>query len=67
MGIADRSDVIKMIDKCTDCGATLEVPHDSEVGEIVECPDCGLDFILVEIDGQLGLKELAIEGEDWGE
>ena len=56
-----------MIDTCTDCGATLEVPLDSEVGEIVECPDCGLDFILFEMDGQIGLKELAIEGEDWGE
>jgi len=56
-----------MMDTCTDCGATLEVPLDSEVGEIVECPDCGLDFILFEMDGQTGLKELAIEGEDWGE
>ena len=56
-----------MIDVCTDCGASIEIPIDVEVGEIVECPDCGLDFVVIELDGKIGLKELTIEGEDWGE
>ena len=53
---------------CTDCGGELEVPNDSEAGEIIECPDCGLDYVIVEDEsGQLSLKELTLEGEDWGE
>ena len=53
---------------CTDCGGEIEVPDDSEAGEIIECPDCGLDYVIVEDEsGQLSLKELTLEGEDWGE
>ena len=33
-----------------------------------KCPDCGLDYVVVEDEsGMLQLKELTIEGEDWGE
>ncbi len=53
---------------CTDCGAVIEVPEDAEVGEIIECPDCGLEYVVAETDdGLLTLKELALKGEDWGE
>jgi len=53
---------------CTDCGAELIVPSDSIAGEIIRCPDCGLDYVLIENEtGLLTLKELIIEGEDWGE
>ena len=63
----DQGDVTKMNEPCTDCGAEIEIPEDFDIGEIIECPDCGLDFVLAEVDGQICLKELAIEGEDWGE
>jgi alpha-aminoadipate carrier protein LysW len=53
---------------CTDCGGMIDIPEDVLIGEIISCPDCGLDYV-VEADesGLLILKELTIEGEDWGE
>lgn len=54
--------------KCVDCGAVIEIPPDLIKGEIISCPDCGLDFVTVESEsGLLGIQELMIEGEDWGE
>jgi alpha-aminoadipate carrier protein LysW len=51
-----------------DCGADLDVPTDSLKGEIIGCPDCGLDYVIeVDESGSRQLKELLIEGEDWGE
>ena len=53
--------------QCPDCGATVPIPDDTTNGEIVTCPCCGLEFeVKIEIDG-CSLKELTIEGEDWGE
>ena len=55
--------------RCIDCGAEIEMKNDAINGEIISCQDCGMDYV-VEMDGtgsQLLLKELAIEGEDWGE
>jgi alpha-aminoadipate carrier protein LysW len=52
---------------CPDCGGEMEVPDDTENGEIISCPSCGLELeIKVEIDG-FSFHELTIEGEDWGE
>lgn len=57
-----------MNENCIDCGADLEVSDDVLQGEIIGCPDCGLDYFLDEgEDGTKHLKELLIEGEDWGE
>ena len=57
-----------MTDACMDCGADLDVPNDSLTGEIIGCPDCGLDYVIEEDDsGNKQLTELLIEGEDWGE
>jgi lysine biosynthesis protein LysW len=53
---------------CVDCGGFIELPDDCVPDEIVGCPDCGLDYVVVEEEsGLLLLKELTIEGEDWGE
>ncbi len=53
---------------CMDCGAALDIPPDSLLGEIIGCPDCGLDYVIeVDDSGSKQLKELLIEGEDWGE
>jgi len=53
---------------CVDCGAGIEIPEDVIQGEIISCPDCGLDFVIVKDEsGLLSLQELMIEGEDWGE
>ena len=53
---------------CIDCGGALELPEDTLKGEIISCPDCGVDYVLVEDNsGLLSLQILTIEGEDWGE
>ena len=54
--------------KCPDCDAELNVPADTEEGEILSCPGCGLELEVKEIKGGcVDLQELTIEGEDWGE
>jgi alpha-aminoadipate carrier protein LysW len=53
---------------CIDCGRDIEIQDDSLPGEIISCPDCGLDYVIEkDKSGVLRLKELTIEGEDWGE
>ncbi len=53
---------------CTDCGGIVDFPDDSLADEIISCPDCGLDYVVVEEEsGLLTIKELTLEGEDWGE
>ncbi|MCL1977344.1 MAG: lysine biosynthesis protein LysW [Candidatus Bathyarchaeota archaeon] len=54
--------------KCPDCDAELEIPADTEIGEIVSCSGCGLELEVKAVkDGCVDLQELTIEGEDWGE
>lgn len=54
--------------KCTDCLAEIDVPDDALVGEIVNCPDCGLELEVEGIEnGKVELNKLVIEKEDWGE
>ena len=54
--------------KCPDCDAELEIPEDVIQGEILSCPSCGLELEATQIQGEsVELKELGIEGEDWGE
>jgi len=56
--------------KCPDCDSELNVPRDTEKGEVLSCPGCGLELEVKQItDGGrcVDLQELTIEGEDWGE
>jgi len=53
---------------CQECDATLNIPEDASVGEIVSCPDCGADFEIARKDGsKFVLKQAESVGEDWGE
>jgi len=55
------------IEKCVDCEAAIQVPDDAVNGEIMTCPDCGLDLeILVSPQGR-SIKPVVIQKEDWGE
>jgi|TARA_B100000315_G_scaffold256933_1_gene304223 alpha-aminoadipate carrier protein LysW len=37
-------------------------------GEITSCPDCGVDFEVIEVSsGAVKLKVAETTGEDWGE
>jgi len=54
--------------KCPECDADLDVPDDAIDGEIISCPDCGMDFEVTIKEGSgVELKPAEIEGEDWGE
>ncbi len=54
--------------KCEECEGQINVPKDVVVGEIVTCPDCGLDYEVVEVSGDnVMLKAAETSGEDWGE
>lgn len=55
------------VEKCVDCDAQVEVPDDAVNGEIVSCPDCGLDFEVVVNPQGRSIKPVVIEKEDWGE
>ena len=53
---------------CPDCSAEFDAPEDVMVGEIVSCPDCGLDLEVTKVeDSNVELERIAIEKEDWGE
>ncbi|MCP8322727.1 MAG: lysine biosynthesis protein LysW [Candidatus Methylarchaceae archaeon HK02M2] len=54
--------------KCSECDGEIELPENLIVGEIVTCPDCGLDYEVSEVtsDG-VSLKKAEDIGEDWGE
>jgi alpha-aminoadipate carrier protein LysW len=54
--------------KCPECDADLTIPDDVLDGEIISCPDCGMDFEARRKEsGEVELKQAEIEGEDWGE
>jgi len=54
-------------EKCPDCEAGVSVPNDAVEGEIVTCPDCGLDLEVHTAGETRSVKPLALEKEDWGE
>lgn len=52
--------------KCAECAAELGLAPDVEVGEIVVCPDCGVEWEVRSLEPIT--LELAPEvEEDWGE
>lgn len=55
------------VEKCVDCEASVQVPDDAVNGEIVTCPDCGLDLEVAVAPQGRSIKPLVIEKEDWGE
>ena len=53
---------------CDECGGTIKILKDAVVGEIVSCPDCGLEYEISKIsEGKVELKPAETVGEDWGE
>jgi alpha-aminoadipate carrier protein LysW len=52
--------------ECIECGAALDLDSDLEVGEIIVCPDCGVELEVMSLDPVT--LDLAPEvEEDWGE
>jgi alpha-aminoadipate carrier protein LysW len=50
---------------CPECEATLNLKEVVQ-GEIVQCPDCGVDLEVVSVE-PLKLELAPMEEEDWGE
>jgi len=54
--------------KCPECDGDIDVPDDVVLGEILPCPDCGLEFEVHKVNEEhVELKVAEVEGEDWGE
>jgi len=55
-----------MIALCPECEAKIELGEDVETGEIVECPDCGVELEVTNLEPPK-LELAPEEEEDWGE
>jgi alpha-aminoadipate carrier protein LysW len=51
---------------CPNCDGVFEV-GDVVVGEILDCPDCGISLKVMTIGDNLDLGIAAEEEEDWGQ
>lgn len=51
---------------CIECEANIDIPEDTEEGEIIECPECGSELEVISID-PVELAPAPEEEEDWGE
>jgi len=51
---------------CPECEASLTL-NNVVVGEIIVCPDCGVDLEVVAIEPTIELALAPKEAEDWGE
>ncbi len=52
---------------CPDCFGEIDIPEDVMEGEILSCPDCGLELEVEVVDDRIEIIPIAIEKEDWGE
>ncbi|OLS23977.1 MAG: Alpha-aminoadipate carrier protein LysW [Candidatus Heimdallarchaeota archaeon LC_3] len=52
--------------ECIICGCNLDFNPDLELGEILDCTDCGSELEVTSIN-PIELTEAPTEGEDWGE
>jgi len=51
---------------CTECEAEITLDSEVELGEIIVCPDCGIDLEVTSLD-PLTVELAPMEQEDWGE
>lgn len=54
--------------ECPSCYFKIELDEDTIEGEVIPCPDCGVDLEIKKIDGEIAKAEIAeMAEEDWGE
>lgn len=51
---------------CPECAAEITLADNVEVGEIVVCPDCGVDLEVTSVN-PAAVALAPMEQEDWGE
>ncbi|MFC6988430.1 lysine biosynthesis protein LysW [Haloplanus sp. GCM10025708] len=52
--------------ECVECGAEVSLPDSLEVGEIVDCPTCGAELEVIDVEPPVLESAPELE-EDWGE
>jgi alpha-aminoadipate/glutamate carrier protein LysW len=52
--------------ECPECSADVSLEASVEAGEIVVCPDCGVDLEVTSL-APLAIELAPMEEEDWGE
>jgi alpha-aminoadipate carrier protein LysW len=61
-----RTSEVTTMALCTECEAEIALDPTTEVGEIIQCPDCGMDLEVVSVQPP-ELAPAPEEEEDWGE
>lgn len=51
---------------CPECAAEITLEEGTEVGEIIVCPDCGVDLEVTAL-APAAVQLAPMEDEDWGE
>ena len=51
---------------CPECEAEITLESNAEVGEIIVCPDCGVDLEIISLN-PAKVEVAPMEQEDWGE
>ena len=51
---------------CPECAAEITLAETTEVGEILVCPDCGVDLEVTSLVPAV-IQLAPMEQEDWGE
>ena len=51
---------------CPECEAEITLEADTEAGEIIVCPDCGVDLEVISVN-PAAVQLAPMEQEDWGE
>jgi alpha-aminoadipate carrier protein LysW len=54
------------ITTCPECETQIALEPDAELGEIIVCPDCGVDLEVIGLD-PAAVDLAPMEEEDWGE
>lgn len=51
---------------CPECAGEIMLEPDIELGEILVCPDCGVDLEVLSLE-PITIELAPMEEEDWGE
>ncbi len=52
--------------KCPECDGALSFGDDVETGEIIQCPECGVELEVTSVD-PIKTEVAPEEEEDWGQ
>jgi alpha-aminoadipate carrier protein LysW len=55
-----------MLGFCPECSGEIELCDDAMEGEIVDCPECGVELEVISLD-PVAFDLAPEEKEDWGE